>query len=110
MRSFLYIAVFPFCAIFLFSCNRPDPEMQRKAVFEICSCMGTKDALLIRDTIAMHQEIRMLHYTQCVFDHALEVDPFEPSFRKMIESNCADMLNLHDAFVEAGTKNEKAAN
>ena len=101
---------FIFFSLLLFSCDQPDPKIQRKAVFDICSCMGTKDALLIRDTLALHKEIRMLHYTQCIFDHAQQADPFDTSFRKMIESTCHHLLPLHDAFVDAGTKKEKAVN
>lgn len=110
MKQIIGCGQFLLISILLFSCNQIDPKIQRKAVFDICSCMGTKDALLIRDTLALHEEIRMLHYTQCVFDHAQQADPFDLSFRKMIESTCSHLLPLHDAFVEAGTKKEKAAN
>jgi hypothetical protein len=110
MKQIIGFGQFLLFGLLLFSCDQPDPEIQRKAVFDICGCMGTKDALLVRDTLALHKEIRMLHYTQCIFDHAQQADPFDSSFRKMIASTCPNLLPLHDAFVEAGTKKEKAAN
>lgn len=104
MKQLLRCGQFILFGALLFSCNQPDPQLQRKAVFDICGCMDTKDALSIRDTLALQEEIRMLHYTQCVFDHAQYADPFDSSFRKMIELSCSHLLTLHDAFVEAGTK------
>ena len=110
MKQLFRCGQFILFSVLLFSCNQPDPQLQREAVFDICGCMGIKDALLIRDTLGLNQEIRMLHYAQCIFDHANQADPFDPSFRKIIESTCKQILPLHDAFVEAGTKKEKAVN
>jgi hypothetical protein len=98
-----------FVSLLATACSSVSPEDERKAAYAICACMNEKDKLIVRDTIGMVDEVRMLHYTQCVFDFSTDVDPFKESFNDALKKTCPQLGRLHDAFVQIGTKKKSVS-